>query len=215
MEAHVVVWLAPQFREEHLSALRWLNQHTDERYSFFAVRLRVVRIADSPLAPLFDVLEKPNTWERRIQQKAREVTEPSAATARARAFWERYTQLDPATATDPAVGAAVRWRAVPAAQVVVSRFVSSGERVGLFLRGPRGRDYGEEARRLLPFGSALETALGVPAGSERFLYEKDGPRLTDNPASWDDAIRWLISESDRYVTATAAIIRSDVGEVGG
>jgi hypothetical protein len=73
LEAQVIVWLAPQFREEHLSALRWLNQHTDERFSFFAVRLRVVRIGDSPLAPLFELLEKPNAWERRVQQQTREV----------------------------------------------------------------------------------------------------------------------------------------------
>ena len=99
--------------------------------------------------------------------------------------------------------------------MVVSRFVSGGEKVGLFLRGPRGRDYGEEARRLSPFGSALEQALGVPAGSDRFLYEKDGPKITADPASWDPAIRWLISETDRYVTATAAIIRSDIDEVEG
>ncbi len=215
LEAHVVVWLAPQFREEHLSALRWLNQHTDERYSFFAVRLRVVRIGDSPLAPLFDVLEKPNTWERRVQQKAREVTEPTAATARARAFWERYTQIDPATATDTVIGAAVRWRAVPEAQVVVSRFVSGGEKVGLFLRGLRGRDYGEEARRLAPFGPSLEAALNAPAGSERFLFEKSGPKITDDPTSWDEAIRWLISETNRYVKAAAAIIRSDSSEAEG
>lgn len=83
LEAQVVIWLAPQFREEHLSALRWLNQHTDDRFSFFAVRLRVVKIGNSPPAPLFDILEKPNTWDRRVQQKAREVAEPSAVTTRA------------------------------------------------------------------------------------------------------------------------------------
>lgn len=57
LEAQVMIWIAPTFREEHLSALRWLNQHTAENFAFFAVRLRVVRIANSPLAPLFDVLE--------------------------------------------------------------------------------------------------------------------------------------------------------------
>ena len=72
LKAQIVVWVAPDFREEHLSALRWLNESTVEPFSFFAVRLRVVRIGESPFAPLFDVVERPNNWDRRLQVVARE-----------------------------------------------------------------------------------------------------------------------------------------------
>lgn len=126
---------------------------------------------------------------------------------RARAFWKRYIQLDPATQGDSAIGGAVRWRAVPDVGIVVSRFVSGGERVGIFIRGPRGRDYGEEARRLEPFGEELASALGVPAGSERYLYEKQGPSITDDPASWDNAARWLMAETDHYVRTVSRLVR--------
>ena len=66
LDARAVIWIAPEFREPHLSAVRWLNDHTAESFSFFAVRLRVVRIGDSPMAPVFEVVEKPNGWERRL-----------------------------------------------------------------------------------------------------------------------------------------------------
>ena len=59
LEAKTVVWVAKGFDEAHLSALRWLNEHTAESFAFFAVRVRVVRIGDSPLAPVFEVLEPP------------------------------------------------------------------------------------------------------------------------------------------------------------
>ena len=32
------------------------------------VRLRVVQIGSSPLAPIFEVVEKPNNWDRQIRQ---------------------------------------------------------------------------------------------------------------------------------------------------
>ena len=50
-----------------MSALRWLNEHTGESFAFFAVRIKVVRIGNSPLAPVFEVLERPNDWDRRVQ----------------------------------------------------------------------------------------------------------------------------------------------------
>ena len=60
IEAQTTIWVARDFRELHLSAIRWLNEHTTTRYAFFAVRVRVVQIADGPLAPLFEVLERPS-----------------------------------------------------------------------------------------------------------------------------------------------------------
>ncbi|MBY0421105.1 MAG: hypothetical protein K2Q06_02295, partial [Parvularculaceae bacterium] len=48
LEARSVVWIATDFRDEHLSAIRWLNTHTAEQFTFYAVRLRVVRIGESP-----------------------------------------------------------------------------------------------------------------------------------------------------------------------
>ena len=62
VQAQTVVWIARDFAESHRSAIRWLNDHTVESFAFFAVRVRVVQIADSPLVPLFEVLERPSTW---------------------------------------------------------------------------------------------------------------------------------------------------------
>ncbi|WP_172820809.1 hypothetical protein [Cyanobium sp. NIES-981] len=37
LEAKIVVWIAKEFPDPHLSAVRWLNDHTVEPLSFFAV----------------------------------------------------------------------------------------------------------------------------------------------------------------------------------
>ncbi len=71
LDAKSVVWIARHFNEAHRSAIRWLNENTDGRFAFFAVRVCVVRIGDSPFAPVFEVVEKPNAWERALGGRAR------------------------------------------------------------------------------------------------------------------------------------------------
>jgi hypothetical protein len=69
LEAQTVIWIAREFQGPHLSAIRWLNTHTVDPFAFFAVKVRAVRIGDAPapVAPLFEVLERPNDWDRRVK----------------------------------------------------------------------------------------------------------------------------------------------------
>ena len=69
LDAQTIIWIAKEFREPHLSAVRWLNDHTQDPFSFFAIQVKVVRIGNdrsSPVSPIFEVLEKPNEWDRKI-----------------------------------------------------------------------------------------------------------------------------------------------------
>lgn len=95
LDARTVIWISPQFREPHLSAIRWLNQHTDDEFAFFAVRLRVVRIGDSPFAPIFEVLEKPSGWERDLKAAAKSAANDSDITRRRLAYWRRSLERHP------------------------------------------------------------------------------------------------------------------------
>jgi hypothetical protein len=68
LEAAVVVWLTPKFRDEHRRALDWLNERTDEQVNFFGVELQLIRIGDSPPAPLFRVIARPNDWQKAVKR---------------------------------------------------------------------------------------------------------------------------------------------------
>ena len=70
-----VVWISTQIREEHRAAIDWLNANTVGEYSFFAVELELLRIGDSPAAPLFNVVAKPNDWSRHISGRARQLSD--------------------------------------------------------------------------------------------------------------------------------------------
>ena len=63
LEAKTVIWIGPaSFREPHLSAIRWLNQHTADGFAFFALTPPRRPHRRSPYAPIFEVVEKPNDW---------------------------------------------------------------------------------------------------------------------------------------------------------
>lgn len=66
--ADVVIWLVKRAREEHRSAIEWLNSHTDEGIGFFLCEIKLYRIGASSPAVKFEVIEKPNDWVKGIKK---------------------------------------------------------------------------------------------------------------------------------------------------
>jgi hypothetical protein len=64
LEAVTVVWIAQRFTEEHRAALDWLNRITAESIRFFGIEIELWKIAESPPAPRFNIVAKPNDWAR-------------------------------------------------------------------------------------------------------------------------------------------------------
>ncbi len=60
--ARGVVWIATRFRDEHRRVFSWLNEQTAEELNFFAVEFSLVRIEDSPPAPMFRPVVLPDGW---------------------------------------------------------------------------------------------------------------------------------------------------------
>jgi len=65
--AAYAVLISPEFREEHRSALTWLNSISAEDFGFFGVALEAWRIGDSLPAPRLRVEVKPDGWSRLMQ----------------------------------------------------------------------------------------------------------------------------------------------------
>lgn len=62
LDAKVVVWIVTDAREEHRSAMEWLNNNTNKERNFFLIELHAYRIGDSLPAPKFEIVEKPNDF---------------------------------------------------------------------------------------------------------------------------------------------------------
>jgi hypothetical protein len=85
--AKKVIWVAESFRPEHASALEFLNDNTTEALSFFAVEVELWRIGDSPLAPKFEVVVKPNDWVKSGREQARAATSATPTKQLQQKFW--------------------------------------------------------------------------------------------------------------------------------
>jgi hypothetical protein len=73
LTAVTIIWIAAQFTEEHRAALDWLNEITDEKFQFFGLEVELWRIGDSPAAPKFNVVSKPNQWSRSISKASKRI----------------------------------------------------------------------------------------------------------------------------------------------
>ncbi|OYU00709.1 MAG: hypothetical protein CFE36_14445 [Sphingomonadaceae bacterium PASS1] len=200
LEAQTMVWIAPSFREEHLSAIRWLNEHTVDPFSFFAVRLRVVRIADSPFAPLFEVVERPNNWDRQVSEKKRVVEGDRSEIGQHRlAFWTHFCARHPIYGK--AGAASSLWAALPQTDMMLVQYLSRNG-VGVFVRPPRGGSPDDLELLVRPHLDQLIAELG--AAAETSL----GSKLTVDPynqANWDQMADWLDDRTKAYQAAFSRI----------
>ena len=67
-DAEIVIWIVKDVRDEHKQAVDWLNEHTDDKINIFAIRMELWQIGDSPYAPKFYVVSKPNDWAKAIKK---------------------------------------------------------------------------------------------------------------------------------------------------
>lgn len=73
LKAVTIVWVAARFTEEHRAGLDWLNDITDDRFNFFGLEVELWKISESPVAPKFNVVSKPNDWSKQISKAAHDV----------------------------------------------------------------------------------------------------------------------------------------------
>lgn len=66
--AELIIWVVKHAREEHKSAIEWLNSHTDDHIGFFLCEIKLYKIGDSSPAVKFEVIEKPNDWAKEIKK---------------------------------------------------------------------------------------------------------------------------------------------------
>jgi hypothetical protein len=91
VDAEIIVWIVKSVREEHHQAVDWLNEHTDQNINFFAIQMEVWRIGDSPCAPKFQIIAKPNDWAKAIKQ-ATGSSELSDMKLLQLNFWSRFNE---------------------------------------------------------------------------------------------------------------------------
>jgi len=87
LDADIIVWVAPEFNDEHRDAIQWLNTNSREGVDLFAIKLEVWRIGESAPAVRLNPVEKPSEWKDKAKRSRGELSERDE---RREEFWTAF-----------------------------------------------------------------------------------------------------------------------------
>ena len=90
-DAEIIIWIVKDVRDEHKQSIDWLNEHTDDKINFFAIKMELWQIGDSSFAPKFQIISKPNDWAKAVKKSAgkSELTETKTLQLE---FWNKFKE---------------------------------------------------------------------------------------------------------------------------
>ena len=194
-----IVWVAANFTDEHRAALDWLNEITNERFRFFGLEIELWRIGDSPPAPKFNIVSRPNDWASATQSVA--TGGISASGSLHLRFWTRFraylTEIDspvkPPTPTNkPFIGRSIgksgfrirAYRSTLYNRTWVDLRIRSPDRIAYFGLLMEMRDDIEAE-----IGRPLDWLEG-PSGKASHIRSAHDTDPTDE-ADWNRQMKWL------------------------
>lgn len=92
LDAQVVVWIVKNAKEEHRSAIEWLNNNTNSDINFFLIELHAYKIGDSLPAPYFEIIEKPNDFIKNNKVNGNK-NELNKSQSERLIFWNRFNEI--------------------------------------------------------------------------------------------------------------------------
>jgi Domain of unknown function (DUF4268) len=231
LEAVTIVWLAARFTEEHRSTLDWLNRITDESFQFFGLEVELWRIGDSPAAPKFNVVSKPNDWSQSVAQAARTIDDAELSETRIvqRAYWSALNSVLTASAGAVAGNRKPQPASWMAYGIGRSGFQLSAVmtrpkhqiRAELYISGERAKEY---LALLMRQKDAIERELGYVLEWEELPSRRDCRIASylnevdpENEADWPRQHEWLakrLNDMHRVFVHRVRALEADAREPG-
>ena len=156
---------------------------------FFAVRVRVVKIADSPMAPVFDVLERPNGWDKEIYDAAQSGSRAWLTEWR-ETVWSHIAKRHPGLVNPGRKSANFRFEVEGLA---VSQYLAH-DHVGIFF--PRHQPWTDEKKAL-----AVTSVKRLREETSEDIRDGGWSGLTiatHDQSNWDEMADWLHKRRQLY-----------------
>jgi hypothetical protein len=235
-DARTIVWIAENIQSEHRAAVDWLNTHTDEEFSFFAIEMELWQIDLSPPAPRFNVIASPNEWTRSTRAIARRLNEddPGGAAPLRIEYWASFGNY----LSNKSVIFKIRrpnrryWFNFPIGRsgFRIATAISTEHqwiRVGLNIRHDADKAafdmlFDQKTPIETEFGEKLDWQRLPGKLASRVMIYQHGCNLADR-ARWEEFHAWMLSKMERFrsvfadrvkylPTSTAAGVVSDEDE---
>ncbi len=221
LNAVSIVWIAKRFTDEHRAALDWLNEITGDEVNFFGLEIELWRIGDSPIAPKFNVVSKPNEW---TKGKSGSSTVPkdldlSPVKKLQLEFWEQFREyiLENSSIMRPQKPAPCHWMSfgIGTSKAHVAGLLNT--QVGLVsvsLQINKGEDRLAIFNLLKQEQDAIESELGSSLVWEEKPEKKSSHIILRNPNldpnkknDWPKQHQWMLETLEKFRTVFGARIK--------
>ncbi len=200
--AKKVIWIAESFRPEHVAALKFLNENTTDELSFFGVQVELWRIGESPLAPKFEVVTRPDNWTKAGREQARVAASNSPIKMLQQRFWTTLIEQLSKTAPQirPQKPRPQHWLNNAIGRSGFGLNITANtreERLGIELY-IKGGDAKQRFAELLLQKEGIEQKLGYPLDWQE-LPDAEACRIAcwladasiEDEGRWDEYLSWL------------------------
>lgn len=92
LDASVIIWIVESAKEEHSSAIEWLNKHTDDDVSFFLIEVHAYTIEGSKPAPYFKIIQQPNDFVKQVKNITKNAELNDSQNSRLE-FWNKFNDV--------------------------------------------------------------------------------------------------------------------------
>lgn len=199
--ADVIIWIVRHAREEHKAAIEWLNNHTDDKIGFFLCEIKLFQIGNSPIAPTFEIVERPNDWVKEVKKK--ELNSP-----RHHKRMEYWTAFNDYAFKNNEFAKQFRKRKPSTDHWMTLSIGSSAAHLDITMIQKRNEngvelyisDDKELFRSLYEKKNSIENETGITFDWQELPEKKASRIIVLNPADFDDQTKW--SEQFEWIMAT-------------
>lgn len=217
LDAVTIIWIAEHFTEEHRAAIDWLNRFTDKEFNFFGVEIELIKIGDSPAAPIFNVIAKPNGWSKDVRSSQASKEGRSEGEIFKYEFWTAFVNYmgnNPSKLFRTQSASHDHWMniAIGKGGMHIALLVNTREQkvtVQLYMWDDAEKKnfdtfykYKEDAEEKL--GKLAWRRLDGKKASTVDLYKKCD---LSNPNAWNEIFAWYKEYTEKFITFFKPIIK--------
>lgn len=204
-DAQIIVWVVKDVRDEHRQAVDWLNLHTDENTEFYIVQIELWQIENSPFAPKFGIISKPNDWTKAVRSSTESV-ELTETKLQQLEFWKGFQEFAKMKKSKfrfqkpyPQHWANI---SIGITDAYLSLTINSRENYfGVELYIPNNKElYNKLFQQKEEIEKVLAEKLNwmeLPAKkASRILIQKSGN--FEDPSKWEETFDWLLNEAEKF-----------------
>ena len=203
--ASIAIWVVSKAREEHQKAIDWLNEHTDDDVAFYLVQIELLQVDESPFAPHFEIICKPNDWARSVKESTSQGA-MSGITLDQFEFWTQFKAfaIQKETALRLQKPSPQQWMniSIGNSQAYIALTIDSIK--GLYATILYIPDNKELYAKLLEHKIQIESDLGGPAewmelpGKKASKIKVSTSGDFNAKEKWNDYFGWLLTEAEKF-----------------